>query len=56
MTVVEISVPPHDAAVRAEAVRDRLLATGVIVPNPTPPSAYLPGSKAAARTTDIAPL
>jgi hypothetical protein len=56
VTAVEISVPPHDAVVRAEAVRDWLLATGVIVPNPSPPSAHLPVSEAAARTTDIAPL
>jgi hypothetical protein len=60
VTVVEISVSPGDAAVRADAVRDWLLTTGVIAPNPSrgleQPSAYLAGPEAVAHTTDAAEI
>ncbi|MEU6591379.1 hypothetical protein ABZ923_19515 [Streptomyces sp. NPDC046881] len=56
-TLVEISLSAADARNRAAAVRDWLLATGVIVANPTPgtladPSEFLAGPEAEARATD----
>jgi hypothetical protein len=57
VTLVEISLPAADAPNRAAAVRDWLLATGVVVTNPTPgtladPSEFLAGPEAERWATD----
>jgi hypothetical protein len=57
VTLVEVSLSAADARDRAAAVRDWLLAAGVIVANPTPgtladPSEFLAGPEAEARATD----